>query len=140
MRTQRLQDNSALPNPAVIRLTHVEKAFIPPIVHTAMPESIPSTNKVQLNGQWQNPGAPATVELGFEYRVTKGEDKNARTSPWQSFPLTSTSAQGQFSTVTDVLKAGTTYEIRAVVHHPLLTLYGEQISFIVPESTSSNQH
>lgn len=134
MRTQRLQDNSAWPNPAVIRLTHVEKAFTPPIVHTFTPVAVPSTNEVQLKGQWQNPGAPATVELGFEFRTTTGEDKNSRTSPWQPLPLSRAKVPCDFSTVTGELKAGTTYEIRAVVHHPLLAVYGEQVSFTVPAS------
>jgi alpha-L-fucosidase len=134
MRTQRLQDNSAWPNPAVIRLTHVEKAFTPPIVHTEMPVSIPLTNKVELKGEWQNPGIPVTVELEFQFRATTGEDKNSRTAPWQLLPLSRASKPGDFSALTEALKAGTTYEIRAVVRHPFLIVYGEPVSFTVDSS------
>jgi len=129
MRTQRLTDSGKWPNPAVIRLTHVEQAFIPPTVQTLAPEPVPGTNKVRLTGEWANPGSPATVQVGFEYRSITGEDTNARTSPWRSLPLTSTSSPGALTTLTDALDSSLDYEVRAVVKHPLLTIYGGLVRY-----------
>ena len=125
-RTQRLQDNSAWPNPAVIRLSNVIEAFTPPIVHTIAPER---TNAgVVLRGDWENPGSPVTVQVGFQYRVISGEDKNSRTTAWQSVPGDTTlSFPGEFTVATHALfRDDTVYEVRAVLTHPLLTLFGEE--------------
>lgn len=126
MRTQRLQDNSSWPNPAVIRITHVQEAFSPPTVTTLRPERL-ANNTVQLKGEWRNPGAATRVAVGFEFRTVIGEDKNARTAPWSPLPLSESTIYGGFTLVTSDLQPDQTYEIRAVVKHPLLTIYGEQI-------------
>lgn len=126
MRTQRLQDSTVWPNPAVIKLTHVQQAFTPPVVHTLTPQPNAGPT-LQLRGEWQNPGYSTTVQLGFEFRPTSGEDRNARTAPWTPLPLSSSSTPGPFTTDTSLLQKGTEYEVRAVVKHPLLTIYGEQI-------------
>lgn len=126
-RSQRLQDNSAWPNPAVIQITHVKRAFTPPVANTLGIELIPNSHAYRLKGQWINPGQPATVKLGFEYRTIAGEDVNARTAPWVALPLTESSTPGTFDTETSVFETGSRYEIRAVIKHPLLTIYGEQL-------------
>jgi alpha-L-fucosidase len=127
-RTQRLQDNSAWPNPAVVRLTNVEEAFAPPVVHTMQPELLKEAGKVLLKGSWLNPGEPATVQVGFEYRPTSGEDKNARTEPWIPLAMRTTSTPGPFTAETGAMQPGKEYEVRSVIRHPLLTIYGEQRS------------
>jgi alpha-L-fucosidase len=124
MRTQRLQDNSAWPNPAVLRITHVEQAFTPPQLHTLPFESL-SGNLLRLHGEWTSSSSFATVQVGFEYRAISGEDKNARTAPWVSLPLVSSPTPGQFTAETSEPRPGIEYEFRAVVKHPLLTIYGE---------------
>lgn len=126
-RSQRLQDNSAWPNPAVLQITHVKHAFTPPGANTLPIDLIPNSHSLRLKGQWTNPGQPATVQLGFEYRTIAGEDVNARTAPWVALPLTESSTPGTFATDTAVFESGTRYEVRAVVKHPLLTIYGEQV-------------
>jgi alpha-L-fucosidase len=126
-RSQRLQDNSAWPNPAVLQITHVKQNFTPPVAHTLPIEMVPNSHLLQLTGEWMNPGMPATVQVGFEYRIIAGEDVNARTAQWVALPLTGTSTPGKFTTETGALNSGTQYEVRAVVKHPLLTIYGEQV-------------
>lgn len=125
MRTQRLQDNSAWPNPAVLRITHVEPAFTPPVVRTLQPEPAPGGGKLRLRGEWTNSGPPIEVQTGFEYRDISGEDTNSRTNPWLPLAFKAASEPGRFETETDAMKPGSTYEVRAVVRHPLLTMYGE---------------
>jgi alpha-L-fucosidase len=131
-RSQRLQDNSAWPNAAVIQITHVKQGFTPPVAHTLPIEPVPNSNRFRLVGQWTNPGKPATVQLGFEYRTIAGEDVNARTAPWTALPVAESSTPGTFTIDTAAFESGTRYEVRAVVKHPLLTIYGEQIR--VPNS------
>lgn len=133
MRTQRLQDNSAWPNPAVIRITHVEQAFTPPVVHTLPSDRLKGAAALRLNGTWTNSDTPVSVQVGFEYRAISGEDKNARTAAWLPLPFTETSTPGAFSFVTSALQPGTEYEVRAAVKHPLLTIYGEQLHIIPGE-------
>jgi alpha-L-fucosidase len=130
MLTQRLQDNSEWPNPAVLRITHVEQAFIPPVVHTLAPEATAPGGPLRFRGTWTNPGTPATVRVGFEYRVISGEDKDARTATWVSLPLSEASTPGTFVAVTSALRSGVEYEVRALVKHPLLTIYGDQVRII----------
>jgi alpha-L-fucosidase len=131
MRTQRLTDSTsfaAWPNPAVIRITHVEQAFLPPTVHT-LAAVAGESGKVKLQGEWANPGTAAKVQVGFEYRSITGEDTNSRTSRWMALPLTESSTPGEFSAETSALQPGTQYEIRTVVKHPLLTLYGDLVRY-----------
>lgn len=126
MRTQRLQDNSAWPNAAVIRITHVRQGFKPPVAQTLAPTGL------TLRGTWSNPGSPTAVQLGFEYRLITGEDTNSRTGPWGSTPFTDSSSPGPFTANLTSLQPGNDYEVRAVVKHPLLTVYGEQQKLHLP--------
>lgn len=127
MRTQRLQDGGSWPNPAVIRLTHVEEAFDPPQVETLPAERVAGSAKVRLKGHWSETNADAAVQVGFEYRAVTGEDKNSRTAEWVPLEFQKASGGGDFSAETSALQPGTEYEVRAVVKHPLLTIYGDQV-------------
>ena len=62
--------------------------------------------------------------MGFEYRDITGLDTNERTGAWTATPLVRRAAAGTFTAQVAGLKAGNTYEYRALVKHPLLTLYG----------------
>jgi len=135
MRTQRLTDSGVYANPAVIRITHVEQAFIPPTATTLDPQA--NGGKYLLRGEWQNPGSKATVQVGFEYRTITGEDTNARTSRWQPLPLESVSAPGAFTRETEAFQPGQDYEVRTVVRHPLLTIYGNMVRVTVSPAASA---
>lgn len=126
-RSQRLQDNSAWPNADVIQITHIKQGFTPPVAHTLPIEVVPNSHTFRLTGEWTNAGKPATVQVGFEYRTIAGEDVNARTAPWVALLASESSAPGTFTTDTAAFESGTRYEVRAVVKHPLLTIYGEQV-------------
>ena len=127
MRTQRLQDNSAWPNPAVIRLTHVEQAFVPPVVHTLAAAPLAGRAALSLRGEWLNPGPAVALEVGFEYREITGEDKDARSLPWVPMGVQPASAPGAFNQTTEQLAHGHVYEVRALARHPLLTIYGDPV-------------
>ena len=124
MRAQRMRDSDAWPYPSVIKLTGVEEAFTPPVVHTLKAST--KGNEVTLRGSWSGDGEAAGAEFGFEVRLITGEDSKSRLHGWQQLPMQAASKPGVFSGSFET-KAGERYEYRAVLKHPLLTLYGEDV-------------
>jgi alpha-L-fucosidase len=128
MRAQRLRDSDSWPYPSVIRLTDVEEAFTPPKVQTMAATTV-ADGTVTLHGSWsagsdsQEPGE-AEPEAGFDYRLITGEDTHARLSGWQHLPMQPAATPGEFSAMFHP-QAGEAYEYRAVLKHPLLTIFGE---------------
>ncbi len=123
MFAQRLQDNSKWPNPIVLKLTHVQAALKPPQVQTS--RAVRQAGGVKLEGSLRSLGDANAVAVGFEYRSLKGLDVNERSGAWQITPPQQMTAPGDFSVVVAAWETGEPYEFRAVVHHPLLTMYGE---------------
>jgi alpha-L-fucosidase len=121
MRAQRLQDNRQWPNPIVLRITHVQPAFTPPKV-----ETLTSQGDV-LHGSLLDMGGSSSLQVGFEYRAITGEDVQARTEPWMATPLETVTQPGPFSTTVTGLPPQGIYQFRAVVKHPLLSLYGAEV-------------
>ncbi|WP_255551338.1 alpha-L-fucosidase [Granulicella sp. dw_53] len=124
MRAQRLRDSDSWPYPSVIRLTNVEEAFTPPIVHT-LPAQL-GDGVVTLRGSWQDGADAPGARFGFEYRIITGEDTRSRLHGWQHLPLELAEHPGQFS-ATFHPEPGQLYEYRAVLQHPLLTIFGEDL-------------
>jgi alpha-L-fucosidase len=124
MAAQRLQDNFRWPNPAVIKLTNVEPAFAPPRVETL--QSTREGSSAKLEGKLDDMGDSSSLEVSFEYRLILGEDVNSRTSPWTTLPVQSLTKSGEFKAGISTLDPKGAYEFRAVVHHPLLNIYGQE--------------
>jgi len=129
MATQRLQDNFHWPNPAVLAITHVEPGLAPPHVQTT--GSAPSTTGADetLMGEVLDVGDSASLQAGFEYRPIVGEDVNSRAAAWLPVtPLQTVSKAGGFRAQVHGLSPNGKYEFRAVLYHPLLTIYGAEIA------------
>ena len=126
-RAQRLQDNSRWPNPAVLRITGVEPALLPPQVLTTNARW--SGGTAVLEGELKAMGDSTVLDVGFEYRSLAGQDTNERTEAWIATPLERRTSVGTFSARVSLPRAGETYEYRAVVKHPLLMLYGAEKKF-----------
>lgn len=124
MATQRLQDNFRWPNPVVIKLSHVEPAFTPPRVETLKANRTGSS--AVLEGRLDDMGDSTSLQADFEYRPILGEDVNSRTSAWIATPARILSSPGSFTIKVENLDPKGAYEFRAVVHHPLLSLYGQE--------------
>ncbi|RXH57725.1 alpha-L-fucosidase [Granulicella sibirica] len=124
MRAQRLRDSDQWPYPSVIKLTDVEEAFTPPVVHT-LPATV-TPDAVIFHGGWSAPEDAPGAEFGFEYRIITGEDTRSRLHGWQHLPTQPAPHPGEF-TATFHPDAAEHYEYRAVLKHPLLTLYGEDV-------------
>ena len=70
------------------------------------------------------------MEVGFQYRRKKGlTDLYEKTEPWIDAPLAKRNTTGSYSARIPGLKPGEAYEFRALVKHPLITLYGKDASF-----------
>jgi alpha-L-fucosidase len=128
MQTQRLQDNFHWPNPAVLQITNAEPAFTPPHVQTTGSIAEADGQQETLQGQVLEMGDSASLEVTFEYRPILGEDVNSRASPWTAAPTQTVTKPGAFTAHIDGLTPKTSYEFRAVVHHPLLSIYGAEIA------------
>jgi alpha-L-fucosidase len=127
MRAQRLYNDRKWPNPVVLKLTHVEPALVPPFVKTLRATWDQSAGMGRCEGVLESLGDAKEVETGFEYRDATGLDVNERTGSWVATTLTSRAAPGEFSVRLEGLQSGRTYEVRAIVKHPLLTLYGQEL-------------
>jgi alpha-L-fucosidase len=128
MQAQRLQDNFRWPNPVVLKITNVEPAFTPPHVQTTGSAAEASGEQETLRGEVLDMGDSSSVQVGFEYRPIVGEDVNSRSSAWTATPLQTVTKAGPFTAHVEGLAAKGAYEFRAVIHHPLLALYGSEIT------------
>src|SRR5205085_2526264 len=120
---QRLQDNSRWPNPLVLMITDVQPALNPPHVETLT--AAREASGVTLTARLQALGDAPAVEVGFEYRSLKGLDTNERSGEWKATPVQRLTAPAEFRARVAGWEAGEPYEFRAVVQHPVLTMYGE---------------
>jgi alpha-L-fucosidase len=112
----------------VLKITNVEPALTPPHVQTI--GSIPDSSGQQetLQGEVLDMGDSASLQVNFEYRPILGEDVNSRSSSWTATPTQIVSKPGPFTARIEDLAPKGSYEFRAVIHHPLLVLYGSEIT------------
>jgi alpha-L-fucosidase len=130
MRAQRLYDNRRWPNPVVLKLTHVQPAMTPPHVLTSGAAWNVQASSVTFTGDLKALGNAGSVQVGFEYRPRKGmTDLYERTAPWTATTYLSRSTPGSFTIRVPGLEKGRAYDYRAVVKHPLITIYGEEKVF-----------
>ncbi len=121
MFAQRIYNDRQWPNPVVLKLTHVQPAIKPPKVLTGRPQW--NGQVATLQASIQDFGDATALDAGFEYRSITGEDVNERAGAWTATTLTRRTAAGAYTATVTGLAPGT-YEVRAVVKHPLLTFYG----------------
>jgi alpha-L-fucosidase len=123
MHAHRLADMNRWPNPVVLKITHAKAALTPPRVETVN-AAVTAGGAAVLEGNLRDTGKAASLEVGFEYRDITGLDTHERTENWVAAPLVKRDSPGTFTAAVSGLKPGNVYEYRAVVKHPLLTLYG----------------
>jgi len=123
MFAQRLQDNYRWPNPLVLKLANVQPALTPPRVETTT--AVRNGSGVTLQAIVHSLGDAKTLEVSFEYRSLKGLDVNERSGTWQVTPMQRLTAPGTVSADVSAWEPGVAYEFRAVVKHPVLTIYGD---------------
>jgi alpha-L-fucosidase len=129
MHAQRLYNNREWPNPVVLKITHAEPAFEPPVVKTGSVLSDPSAHAVTLTGTLEKPGNATELMVGFQYQHIRGLDVDERSEPWRDTEFKAVTAPGPFRVVVHDLKPGEAYAFRAVVRQPLVTMYGADVKF-----------
>jgi alpha-L-fucosidase len=130
MLAQRIYNDRKWPDPVVLKLTHVQPAIKPPRVSTGEPRPSATEGVATLHGEIDDLGDATALEAGFEYRSVTGMDAMERTGAWTATALVRRTAAGAFTETLKGLAPGT-YEVRAVVKHPLLTFYGGDRALVV---------
>jgi alpha-L-fucosidase len=110
----------------VLKLTGVEPALTPPVVETmgAAPGGAPAS--AVLRAVLKDTGGAPSVDVAFQYRRKKRtEELYEKGEAWRETPLVARSSPGEFTARVDELKETDEYEFRAMVRHPLVTVFGE---------------
>ncbi len=129
VRAQRLYNNQKWPNPIVLEISHAEPALSPPVVQT---ESYFTENgDIVIEGELIDNGR-ATVQVGFQYRQYAGFVEELYQNEWKQTKLLTSQGTGPFQIPLQDLEPGTVYQYRAMVKHPLLTIYGDVKRFETP--------
>jgi alpha-L-fucosidase len=129
MHAQRLYNNREWPDPVVLKITNVEAAFEPPVVKTGSAVKDPVAHTITLTGILEKTGNAAHLSVGFQVQHIRGLDVDERSEPWLDMEFKTVSAPGPFSIVLRDLKSGEAFAFRAVVRHPLVTMYGSDVKF-----------
>ena len=129
MHAQRLYNNREWPNPVVLAITDVEPAFEPPVVKTGTATWNAANNVVTFSGTLEKIGNAPSVPVGFQYQHIRGLDVDERSEAWHDTEFKILTVAGVFCAAVTDLKPGDAYAFRAVVRHPLVTMYGPDVKF-----------
>jgi alpha-L-fucosidase len=111
-------------------MTNVKPAMEPPQVITTNATWDRTAKVAMLQGDLKTLGKAEAVEVGFQYRRKKGlTDLYEKTEPWIDSVLAKRNSSGSYSARISGLTSGEAYEFRALVKHPLITIYGTDASF-----------
>jgi alpha-L-fucosidase len=123
---QRLYDDRRWPDPVVVKITNARPGLRPPAVETTTAARSATRTSATLRARLADLGEASSVDVGFQYRRRRRTEELYETDPpWRDTPLATRSTAGEFTAHIDDLAAGDEYEFRAVVRHPLITVYGE---------------
>jgi alpha-L-fucosidase len=131
-RAQRLYNNHAWPNPVVVKLEHVKAAFEAPPYAETLPASEDEHGNVVFEGELLELAGADEVEVGFEYQVYRGFAAAMHNTDWTRTALRPMRGQGPFRQAAPGLTSGATYQYRAVVRHPRITMRGDHLRISVP--------
>lgn len=124
-RAQRIYNDRRWTNPVVLKISNFEVGMEPPKVTTGRADWDRTMGRVSLEASLESLGKVPTVEVGFQVRRKKDSAEMYKPDyPWRSLDLVKKTSPGVFRVQTEGLKPGRSYEYRALVRHPLLTLFG----------------
>ena len=117
----------------VVKITQVEPGLIPPQVITREATWDSAGKQARLEGEITTLGDAESVQVGFQYRRQKRAiELYDKDDPWKDTDYQTKRAAGSYQVMLEGLEAGREYEVRTVVRHPLITLYGAPVT-VVPE-------
>ena len=124
-RAQRIYNDRRWPNPVVLKITNAEVGMEPPAVMTHGADLGPGAKTATLRAELKALGKVDSVEVGFQYRRRKTSAEMYEADfPWVDTKMVSKTSPGAYSAQAKGLEPGRPYEYRAVVKHPLITLFG----------------
>jgi alpha-L-fucosidase len=124
MMAQRLYNDRKMPNALVLKITKVSPGLELPAVATEAGDR--TSTGATVTGKLTSLGGAPAVQVGFQWRKRKGtEDLLKQEAPWKVTPRVRQTAPGPFTASITGMEPGVIYEYRAMVKHPLITLYGE---------------
>ena len=124
-RAQRIYNDRRWPNPVVLKISNFEVGMEPPKVTTGAADWDTAAGSVSLEADLESLGKVDAVEAGFQVRRKKDSAEMYEPDyPWRDLGLAAKTAPGAFHARAEDLTPGREYEYRALVKHPLLTLYG----------------
>jgi len=127
MMAQRLYTNRQWPDPIAVKITHVVPALTPPAVVTGEGTRSAGGRTATLRAELKDLGQATGVQAGFQYRRRKGvEELYTAAEGWKDTALVRRAAPGSYSIDVTGLEPDLAYEFRAMVKHPLLTIFGEE--------------
>jgi alpha-L-fucosidase len=130
VRAQRLYNDRRWPNPVVLKITNAEAGLIPPVVLTSEARWDAARRQATVEGELVRLGDAKSVDVTFQYRRRKHDaELYEQDDPWKDLKAQSESGPARFSMEISGLKPGQSYDYRAVVRHPAVTLYGATKSF-----------
>jgi alpha-L-fucosidase len=128
VRAQRLYNDSRWPNPLVIKLENV-KAAIDTVPEVKTGKADAGSGEVEFTAELIELGDAESVDVGFEYQEYGGFVENMYNDVWNQSEFVATRRPGTFSAKVAALKPGVSYQFRAVVRHPRLTMHGKHVKF-----------
>ena len=132
-RSQRLYNNHKWHNPLVVKLENVQPAFeVPPFTETVAGKATSPTS-AKLTGRLTALSDAKTVEVGFEYQQYAGFAEAMYNTKWTRTPLQPMSQPVEYAIEVQGLQPGVTYQYRAIVKHPAITMHGDHLRFNTPK-------
>ena len=127
MMAQRLYTDRRWPNPVVIKITGAEAGLRPPTIDASSSNRGGNSRSATLSARLTSLGEAEAVDVGFQYRrQRRTEELYGQDQLWQATVLKPMKAPGDFSATIEGLDPKEHYEFRAMVKHPLLTVFGEE--------------
>ena len=123
---QRLYNTRRWPNPVVLRITDARVGLVPPAVVTGEAVLDEASGSWLFQASLADLGAGDAVEAGFQYRPRRL--LTDALEDWVDTPFESRQSTGEFSARAEGLAEGT-WEFRAVVRHPAITVNGDSVTF-----------
>ena len=120
--------NNKWANPVVVKVTNVEPALVPPVFATLGAEGI-AGSRARLRGELTDIAGAGSVEAGFQYRIMPEYGEEVNVEEWIQSDFVRLTANGEFRLDVGGLKSGPAYQVRAVIKHRLVTLYGDTRRF-----------
>jgi alpha-L-fucosidase len=129
MRAQRIYNDRRWPNPVVLKITHAQPALVPPRISMVAARWDRTGNGAVFEADLLSLGEAPKVNVGFQHRRRKQtEALYEESDPWKDTEFVTRTSPGRFTVRLGAVAAAQSYEVRAVVRHPRITMYSQEVT------------